>query len=304
MSQKRKLLDTDTQDVVHASRQSQVYGTNPRPSKKPRRSEPVELRKQAHASSVNAIKKRIRDVSRRLERADGLPANVRVEDERALAAYQQDLAAADAEKTRQKMIKRYHMVRFFERQKATRQLKKLRKRILETTFSEEVEELKTQMHIAEVDLNYTQFSPLSEPYVSLYPLKNTADGDEESKEKETKSKPPMWAEVEKCMEDNTLDQLRNRRTTMAITVSKPPKKKASQSTPAPKPNIKLPAPLDTTGVNRRQRRSQQRGIKSWDGGKTKNKSIGFAKNQAFGASESVRGKADDGAESDGGFFEE
>ena len=69
--------------------------------------------RQSHASSVNAIKKRIRDVSRRLERADDLPANVRLDDERALAAYEQELAAAEVEKNRQKMIKKYHMVRFF-----------------------------------------------------------------------------------------------------------------------------------------------------------------------------------------------
>jgi hypothetical protein len=62
---------------------------------------------------VNAIKKRIRDVTRKLERAEDLPANLRIEDERALATYQQELASAQAEKTRQKMIKKYHMVRFF-----------------------------------------------------------------------------------------------------------------------------------------------------------------------------------------------
>lgn len=62
---------------------------------------------------MNAIKKRIRDVSRRLEHAEDLPADVRAEDERALAAYQQELASAEAEKIKQKMIKKYHMVRFF-----------------------------------------------------------------------------------------------------------------------------------------------------------------------------------------------
>ncbi len=52
-------------------------------------------------------------MTRKLERAEDLPANVRIEDERALATYQQELASAQAEKTRQKMIKKYHMVRFF-----------------------------------------------------------------------------------------------------------------------------------------------------------------------------------------------
>ena len=113
MAPKRKHQDSEPQEAVHASRQFQVYGNNQKTAKKPRRTEPPAYKKQAHASSVNAIKKRIRDVTRKLERSEDLPANVRIEDERALAAYQQELAAAEAEKIRQKMIKRYHMVRFF-----------------------------------------------------------------------------------------------------------------------------------------------------------------------------------------------
>jgi len=112
MAPKRKHQDTEPEELVHASRQFQVPGNGPKPPKKPRRSEPVH-KKQVHTSSVNSIKKRIRDVTRRLERSEDLPANIRVEDERALTAYQQELAAAEAEKVRQKMIKKYHMVRFF-----------------------------------------------------------------------------------------------------------------------------------------------------------------------------------------------
>jgi hypothetical protein len=112
MSTKRKHEESESQGNVHASRQFLVPGSKPA-KKKPRRFEPPQPKVQAHASSVNAIKKRIRDVRRRLELADDLPANVRDEDERALAAYEEELAAADAEKTRQKMIKKYHMVRFF-----------------------------------------------------------------------------------------------------------------------------------------------------------------------------------------------
>ena len=113
MAPKRTLPDTDVQNDVHASRQYQVYGQKPKPARKHQRTEPPVYRKQAHASSVNAIKKRIRDVTRKLERSDDLPANVRIEDERALAAYQQELSAAETEKMRQKMIRKYHMVRFF-----------------------------------------------------------------------------------------------------------------------------------------------------------------------------------------------
>lgn len=111
MAPKRKYQEPEAEDGVHASRQLQVYGNKPRPAKKPRNSEPA--RRQLHASSVNAIKKKIRDVSRRLERSETVPADIRVQDERALATYEQELAEAEAEKTRQKLIKKYHMVRFF-----------------------------------------------------------------------------------------------------------------------------------------------------------------------------------------------
>lgn len=214
-------------DAVHPSRQAQVPGST-RPSKKPRKMERPIYKKQAHSSSVNAIKKRIRDVKRRLERSETLPATIRVEDERALAAYEQELAAADEEKTRQKMIKKYHMVRFFgmsyfsdnilqclqcaERQKATRQLKKSRRRLLEAKSEEEVTTAKARMHVAEVDLNYTQYYPLYQRYISLYPQKDVGGsetGNQDEHIDDTTKKSPMWAEVEKRMVNGTLDQLRN-----------------------------------------------------------------------------------------------
>lgn len=113
MAQKRENEEPELQEAVHPSRQMQVYGYNPKPAKKPRRTEPPVYKKQIHATSINAIKKRIRDVRRKLERSGDLPANVRIEDERALEVYQQELAGAKAEKIKQKMLKKYHMVRFF-----------------------------------------------------------------------------------------------------------------------------------------------------------------------------------------------
>ncbi|KAG0651850.1 rRNA-processing efg1 [Hyphodiscus hymeniophilus] len=298
MGPKRKAQHSEPDEAVHASRQLQVYGHNPKPAKKPRRTEPPIYKKQAHASSVNAIKKRIRDVTRKLERSADLPANVRIEDERALAAYHQELAAAEAEKVRQKMIKKYHMVRFFERQKATRQLKRLRKRLLETESTDEVAALKEQMRVLEVDLNYTQFCPLSEPYVSLYPQKDTTADEEDIGPTEPASKPAMWAVVEKHMEEGTLSRLRNRAsTTKAVTAPKPLEMKPAK--PKLKPQA---ATLDTTGMNRRQRRSQ--GVKDNFAGKTKNKSMAFERNQAFGSSQANNGADEGEDDSDGGFFEE
>lgn len=68
---------------------------------------------QSAAAAVNPIKAKIRDVTRLLERSNNLPAGVRIEKERALAGYKQDLEQAEAEKRKQQLISKYHMVRFF-----------------------------------------------------------------------------------------------------------------------------------------------------------------------------------------------
>lgn len=113
MSTKRKYID-EGHSAIHPSRLAQVPQQNSA-NKRLRRndSRPSLPKRQAHASSVNAIKTNIRNVKRRLQRSDDLPADVKAEDERALVVYEQELKAAEDEKIRQAMIKKYHMVRFF-----------------------------------------------------------------------------------------------------------------------------------------------------------------------------------------------
>lgn len=99
-----------------------------------------------------------------------------------------------------------------ERQKATRHLKKLRRRLAETTADgEERKSLETLVHVAEVDLNYAVYCPLQEKYTSLYPQKQ--DGKDEQavvdRHMGEKSWLPMWGVVERCMEEGTLEALRN-----------------------------------------------------------------------------------------------
>lgn len=176
-------------------------------------------------------------------------------------------------------------------------MKKLRKRLLESKSTDEVDALKIEMHTAEVDLNYTQYSPLSEPYISLYPPKTTNIEDDGN----AKPKPAMWFEVEKCMEEGTLQRLRNRASSAPIPT---PKAKVQKKTEKVKAEP-APAPMDTTGLNRRQRRAQRNQKGLFDKKSTKNKSMAFERNQVFGAQQGARrNNADDGAESDGGFFEE
>ena len=67
------------------------------------------------------------------------------------------------------------------------------------------------MHVAEVDLNYAIYCPLLEKYTSLYPQRS---GDEEqesvvARHMAEKSWLPLWRVVERCMEEGTLEALRN-----------------------------------------------------------------------------------------------
>jgi hypothetical protein len=152
------------------------------------------------------------------------------------------------------------------------------------------------MHVAEVDLNYTHYHPLTETYISLYPQKKEDEGGSESTGEGTRSKPPMWAEVEKCMEEGTLDRLRNRAPKLPL---KAPRKLEIR----PAKRKPQPGPTETFGMNRRERRSQS-GVKEHI--RTEKKSMGLERNQAFGALESAKnsGGGPDDEESDGGFFED
>jgi hypothetical protein len=83
--------------------------------------------------------------------------------------------------------------------------------LLEAQSIDDVENAKAQMHVAEVDLNYTQYFPLNERYVSLYPAKSAGMDQGAGQAEDAIAKPAMWAIVEKSMENGTLNQLRNRK---------------------------------------------------------------------------------------------
>lgn len=147
--------------------------------------EPTKTRPQSN-TNVNPLKKRRRDLQRLLKHSgETLAADVRVNYERELAACDAEIEIAHSAAERSRMIKRYHMVRFFERKKATRLLKKARQRLAQarsqqaptaedstanesTVNTSEIAELEAEVHAREIDLNYTLFFPLSEVYVSLY----------------------------------------------------------------------------------------------------------------------------------------
>lgn len=121
-------------------------------------------------SSVRA-KKKIRSIETLLQRED-LPADVRIEKERALKALQVDLRNTQFRLKTQKRAKKYHMVRFFERKKAVRKLKQAKKSFdaaTEEGVKKDIKKARKVLLHAQVDVAYVYLFPKSEKYISLYP---------------------------------------------------------------------------------------------------------------------------------------
>lgn len=194
-----------------------------------------------------------------------MPADIRQTRERELEALKLELVKMTADKEKQEMIGRYHMVRFFDRKKAERRLKQATKALRACEDSEEHKKLEEDVHIAQIDLNYTQYYPLAQTYSSLYPTKKGEDGkqygDEEETKKGVRGNPEMWKEVEQATKDGErkLEELRHRIDwdrirTMTLT-ARPKAAAATPSDPASKQS-------DSGGVrlpkNRREAREESR----------------------------------------------
>ncbi|OAG06395.1 uncharacterized protein CC84DRAFT_1090763 [Paraphaeosphaeria sporulosa] len=173
--------------------------------------------------SINALKSRIRDLRRSLAHVDSDPKNrmpqgIRIERERELESARHELEEKETAKREAKfrndIIGKYHMVRFFERQKATRILKRLHKQLAALEDEPEKAEKMHSIHNAEVDLNYTLYYPLLKAYVSLYPKQQKEDsksGDAAPPTDGPKGDVNMWKTVEKAMGEQTLEELRESR---------------------------------------------------------------------------------------------
>ena len=204
--------------------------TDPRQKRKRHRSSPLPSKKlRPKKYAVNPLKSRIRDLERQLSRMERLPADLHVAKERELAALKHELADTGREKNRSEMVKKYHMVRFFDRRKAERRLKKLEKLLRDGNTdggqqhgndTEEREakrrKLEEQVLRARVDLSYAIYAPLTWKYCALFPKRKDDEGDaldkseEDGGEKWSRGDPVMWERVKKAMEEGkqTLEALR------------------------------------------------------------------------------------------------
>ncbi|PHH87961.1 hypothetical protein CDD83_8175 [Cordyceps sp. RAO-2017] len=213
MGTKRSLSDFGSQEADDAASDNSPN----RISK--RRKQLGQAKHKAKEGTSEFAKKRVRSIERLLQRKKDLPADVRNELERELAAHRAEITDKAFHKKRSAMITKYHMVRFFERKKASRLVKQLRRQVEQNPDPEDVERLKRDLHVAEVDEAYTLYHPHVEPYVSLFSSAQSA-GSEGSDSKEPaartalKSKrPPMWSIVEMTMAEGpeALKRLRERR---------------------------------------------------------------------------------------------
>ena len=207
-----------TASSVHPSRKDQVPSE---PSRKKRRPlvAPNKAATFKKAYPVNELKSKIRSLKRLLERDDRLPANIKVEKERALQTAQHELLTAQKAKERSDMIGKYHKIRFFDRQKATKVLKRARKQLAACEEERERGDLESKFGDAEVDVNYAIYYPLDQHYVSLYKRKAKASDDDDNFEAgvgnvpendpQRTADPEIWQMVRRCMAEGTLEALRN-----------------------------------------------------------------------------------------------
>lgn len=151
--------------------------------------------------------------------------------------------------------------------------------------------------MADVDLNYIQYSPLNEPYVSLYPQNTPLE-----------KKPDMWFEVERRMEGGGLDQLRNglsphiaeqAKAHIAKVYSKqlqhrPKPKPAPAEAPVADIKPKLPKGMTEDTFFKLNRREKRKVLKR----------VGSLRAPSAPAGGGPTDLANDGNGSDGGFFEE
>ena len=149
-----------------------------------------------------------------------MPADIRIAKERELAALKYELTETERQKNRSKMVKKYHMVRFFDRRKAERRLKKLEKQLKEANVdgeqhhNEDLGEreakrrrLDEQVLRAKVDLSYAVYAPLMWKYCALFPKMEDGEedaldkGEEDGEEQRNRGDPVMWERVKKAMEE-------------------------------------------------------------------------------------------------------
>ncbi|SPO00548.1 uncharacterized protein DNG_03296 [Cephalotrichum gorgonifer] len=288
MPSKRPISEVDGATGEDSHPHNGESSSNPTKRKRFEKKSAPKSKKSKKAESINSLKKRVRTIERRFKTGEALPPNVTADLQRELATHKSVIAEITLRKKRRDMISKYHMVRFFERRKAERLLKQLRRKAVESADADadaddkEKEDFQSQIHKAEVDLCYTRNYPYLEPYISLYP--RDVNGAMSALNTE---RPPVWKEVEEAMAagEAALENLRERNPQGGVVPRKLRDNKHEEGSPFQKQKD-------------RQEKEKERQAK-----KEKKRELRFERKAAREAAEAESKGDAAGDESDGGFFE-
>lgn len=160
------------------------------------------------------LKKKIRDIERFIaKKRDSLPADVLLENERALETLKVELKNAENVQRVKKLSKKYHMIRFFEKKKALRKYKKAKKEYDELVSNDgekkEIKKLRKKLTHAETDLLYVVNFPRDVKYVALFPNENDDNGEVDENKKRgaqqtSEIRNALKREIEQMNKTNTL----------------------------------------------------------------------------------------------------
>ncbi|KAI5956341.1 EFG1 [Candida jiufengensis] len=202
---------------------------------------PIEVSKVINTGSSSKLKKKIRDIERLLKKSSEpnskskLPANKKIEYERALKGLNIELQQSQFNIKQKTNATKYHMVRFFEKKKAIRKLKQLRsqfKEIEKTGIKKDIKKVRKQLRHGEIDLLYIVLFPKSEKYISLYPSSNNEnlnDPNVKAGLKKTEARRSEFKkQVESMLKENKLDFtiddiLQNKKQIKTLEIIKPTK---------------------------------------------------------------------------------
>ncbi|UZJ55182.1 hypothetical protein CBS101457_004502 [Exobasidium rhododendri] len=144
---------------------------------------------------VSKIKAALRQ-TRRLLAKENISASVRQEADRKLIALEDELLTKEKQQVEKNNAQRYHKVRFFERQKLVRKIKKLKKAKDEGEAGAD-EKLFEERAL----LNYVLHYPLTQKYVALFP-------NQESDEVETREDANASMEKSRKVKERIIESMK------------------------------------------------------------------------------------------------
>ncbi|CAK9780508.1 hypothetical protein CC85DRAFT_283429 [Cutaneotrichosporon oleaginosum] len=171
---------------------------------------------------VNKIKASLRQAKRLLNK-ENLEPSLRISTQRRVAALEADLAAAEKRDVEKKNGAKYHAVKFFERQKLGRIIKRAQRKVAEAEKdgkAKKTAKAEQELRDARVMLNYVLNYPNTIKYISLFPKEEKREeGDDKEKlkvpkylqaelsdvmEKSERTRLTMLLETRKLMEEGKL----------------------------------------------------------------------------------------------------